>query len=273
MKHLFCLICCWGCLFIRSQHLPDPLLSAVAGMGAYGHSNTDVFGMLLNPASVANSATFSTGIYGERKYLLEGLQQFCGLLQFPLLKSGLGFQLDYVGSALMNETALGMVYGKMLGDRLSMGLRFQYYQLQVPGYVRAPALWAGAGLLFQLTPQLQTGFSFTRSAKPQLHSSEPPLTQVYRFGMGYEPSQRVCISTDWIKETNKDLMGTISLRYAFEEGFRLRLAWQTTTQQPVAGAGLYWKGTWTDLLISYHPHLGFTPAFQMSWNASGKKSN
>ena len=273
MKHLLHLIFIGGMLLVRGQHLPNPLFSAVSAAGGYGDMHQDVFGALVNPANVAHAASLSAGIYGERRYMLEGLQQFCGLVRFPLVKSGLGLQLDYAGSALMNETALGIAYGKKLGEQLSVGIRFQYYQLQVPGYVRAPALWAGAGLLFQLTPQLQTGFSFTRSAKPQLHSSEPPLTQVYRFGMGYEPSQRVCISTDWIKETNKNLMGVIALRYAFEEGFRLRLAWQTTTQQPVAGAGLYWKGSWTDLLISYHPHLGFTPAFQMSWNASGKKSN
>jgi hypothetical protein len=164
-----------------------------------------------------------------------------------------------------------LAYGKRLGDKLSTGLRFRYYQLQVPGYVRASALWAEAGLLFQLTHQLQTGFSFSRSTKPALVSKEPELSQRYRFGLGYEPSKHLIISTDWIKETNQPIIGTLAILYAFQEGLRLRAAWQTTTNQPVAGAGLFWKGSWTDIMVSYHPMLGFTPAFQMIWGASKGK--
>ena len=272
MKHLFVLFFIGGMLLARGQHLPSPLLSAVSAAGGYGNTHQDVFAVLVNPANIAHATSFSAGIYGERRYMLEGLQQFCGVLQFPFLKSGLGLQLDYVGSALMNESAFGFSYGKQLGDKLSAGLRFRYYQLYAPGYVRASALWAEAGLLFQLTPQLQTGFSFSRSTKPSLASTEPDLTQIYRFGLGYDPSKHISISTDWIKETNQPLLGTIAILYAFQEGLRLRAAWQTTTNQPVAGAGLYWKGSWTDIMVSYHPMLGFTPAFQMMWNAPKRKS-
>ena len=271
MKHLFILFFIGGMLLARGQHLPNPLLSAVSAAGGYGNAHHDIFGVLVNPASIAHTTQFTAGIYGERRYMLEGLQQFCGILQFPFIKSGLGLQLDYNGSALMNESAFGLAYGKKLGDKLSTGLRFRYYQLQIPGHVRASALWAEAGLLFQLTPQLQTGFSLSRSTQSALSPTEQPLTQVYRFGLGYEPSKYVCISTDWIKETHKSLMGTLAILYAIEEGLRLRLAWQTTTNQPVAGAGFHWKGCWTDIIVSYHPMLGFTPAFQMMWGASTRK--
>ncbi len=265
MRQLICIMLGICPLLLRAQHLPDPLLSAAAGVGGYRKTNTDVFAVLSNPAAVAQATHFSAGMYGERKFLLKGLQQFCGLVQFPLRSAGVGIQLDYAGSYLMNETAVGMLYGKRLGTKLDLGLRFRYYHLNVPGHVQASALWAEAGCLFRLSEKVQSGFSFSRSTNPAIAAKEPHITQTYRMGIGYEASSRLFISADWMKQTNLDLQGNIIVLYAFEEGMRLRMGWQTLTSQPIIGAGLYWQHIWTDILMSYHPYLGFTPALQMMY--------
>ncbi|MFN5334815.1 MAG: hypothetical protein ACK5BV_06480 [Bacteroidota bacterium] len=271
MQHLITLMLCLWAMNVHAQHLPDPLLSAVVGVGGYSKSNTDVFGALCNPASVANVENFTVGIYGERKFLLTGLQQFCGVVAIPLPSSGVGLQLDYVGSSLMNETAIGLVYGRRLGDRMVAGVRFRYYGLRVPGYVQASALWAEAGVTYQLSDRIRAGFSFSRSTNNKIHNEEPDLSQSFRMGVGYEASSRLFIMSEWVKETRKEIQGNVVLLYAFEEGFRLRMGWHTYTSQPIIGAGLYWQKTWIDILFAYHPYLGFTPGLQCVFSPKEKK--
>jgi hypothetical protein len=96
---------------------------------------------------------------------------------------------------------------------------------------------------------------------------------MYRMGLNYEPSRKVCITVDWIKETHKTLQGTFILMYFFEEGLHLKLGWNTSAAQPIAGAGIKWKHTRTDIIISYHPYLGLTPALQVLWNKKQKNKS
>ena len=104
-------------------------------------------------------------------------------------------------------------------------------------------------------------------------ADEPSITQVYRMGLGYDASPRLFIAVDCIKQTNQDLLGNMVIRYSFEEGLRVRMGWQTNISQPVIGAGLYWRHTWTDIIVSYHPYLGFTPAVQMIYVPEQKRKN
>ncbi len=273
MQRLVSFILCFFVLNLSAQQLPDPLLSSVIGGVGYSRSNYNVLGVLCNPASVADTRYYSAGIYGERKFLLEGLQQFSGVVAIPMGSSGVGLQLDYVGSSLMNEWAIGVLYGRRLGDRMDAGVRFRYYGLNVPGYVQASALWAEAGVTYQLSDKICSGFSFSRSTSNKIHKDEANLTQSFRMGFGYEASSRLYMMSDWIKETHKEISGSIVLLYAFEEGFRVRMGWNTSTTQPIIGVGICWRKTWIDILFAYHPHLGFTPGLQCIFSAKEKTRN
>jgi len=272
MRVLFVLFYCFYTYTAFSQHLPDPLLSALSGAGAYSTNHKDVYGVLVNPAAVAQTKNLSIGISTERRFALEGLQQSGGLIQFPCFRGGLGLQLDYAGSALMNELSLGLAYGKSLGSYLDVGIRMRYYTLNVPGYLRSSLIWAEAGFLFRLTDQVITGFSFSRSTRSRISPDEPDMTQVFRLGLGYQPSSSILLTTDWVKQTDRSLLGTCILLYSFEEGFHVRLGWNISTNQPLGGAGLNWKRFRTDLLISYHPHLGISPLLQCIWQPAYVKN-
>jgi hypothetical protein len=270
MRHLISFILCLHVCKLTAQQLPDPLLTAVAGASGYHPADQDAWGVLCNPASVAHTRDFTVGIYGERKFLLEGLQQFCGVVALPLPLSGLGLQLDYSGSFRMNETAFGMVYGRRLGDRMAAGLRFRYYGLRVPGHVRASALWAEAGVTYKLSERIYTGFSWSYATPYRLEKNEPPLFQSYRMGVGYEVSSRLYLMSEWLKHSRQDMQGSFVVRYVFEEGFRLRLGLNTLTAQPVIGAGIFWQKTWFDIMVAYHPYLGFTPGVQCVFSPNHK---
>lgn len=267
MRHLAVIIyCCLSCSAF-SQQLPDPLWSAFSGGTAYSPRQKDVFAVLVNPAAVSSAANISAGMYVERRYALKDLQHTSGLIQFPIQRGGLGLQLDYNGSSRMNETAFGIVYGMPLGSQLDAGIRFRYYMLNVPGYLQTSMIWGEAGFLFKLTDHVITGFSFCRSARTRISPGEPELIQVFRMGAGYHPPGKIMFVTDWLKQTNRPFLGNCFVYYSFEEGLHLRVGWNISTSQPVAGAGINWKSIRADIMISYHPILGCTPVFQFLWQS------
>ena len=180
-------------------------------------------------------------------------------------------QVDYSGSARMNETTFGLAYGMPLGKQMDAGIRFRHYTLHIPGYVRSSTIWAEAGFLFKLTDQVITGFSFSRSTRSKIFAEEPEMTQVFRMGIGYQPSIKILLVTDWIKQTNMALIGTCMLLYSFDEGLRLRAGWNLSSGQPVFGAGMSWKAMRSDIMMAYHPLLGFTPMLQFQWQSVNQK--
>ncbi len=271
MRVLFVVFYCFYTCTTVSQQLPDPLLSAISGGSVYSPDQQDAFGVLVNPAAVSRAGQLSAGIFGERRYALRDLQQFSGLLQCPFQRGGLGMQVDYSGSARMNETTFGLAYGMPLGKQMDAGIRFRHYTLHIPGYVRSSTIWAEAGFLFKLTDQVITGFSFSRSTRSKIFAEEPEMTQVFRMGLGYQPSGKILLVTDWIKQTNRSLIGTCMVLYSFDEGLRLRAGWNLSTGQPVLGAGMCWKSMRSDIMMAYHPLLGFTPMLQFLWHSLNRK--
>ena len=271
MRVLFVLIHCFYTCTAVSQQLPDALLSVISGGSAYGPDQQDAFGVLVNPAVVSRAGHLSAGVFGERRYALKDLQQLSGLLQCPFQRGGFGMQVDYIGSARMNETTFGLAYGMPLGSQMDVGIRIRHYTLHIPGYVRSSTIWAEAGFLFKLTDQVVTGFSFSRSTRSRISAEEPGLSQVFRMGLGYRPSRKILLVTDWLKQTNRALIGTCMVLYSFDEGLRLRAGWNLSTGQPVLGVGMCWKSMRSDIMMAYHPLLGFTPMLQFLWDSLRRK--
>jgi hypothetical protein len=271
MRVLFVFIYCYFSCSVFAQQLPDPLLSSISGGTAYSTVQHDAFGVLVNPAAVSRAGQMSAGLYSERRFALRDLQQLSGLLQFPFQRGGLGMQVDYSGSPRMNETTFGLAYGMPLGSQMDAGIRFRHYTLNMPGYVRSSTIWAEVGFLFKLTDQVITGFSLSRSTRTRLAADEPELMQVFRMGIGYQLSAKVLLVTDWLKQTNRALIGTCMLLYSFDEGLRLRAGWNLSTGQPVLGAGMSWKAMRSDIMMAYHPLLGFTPMLQFLWQSVNQK--
>ena len=263
MKHLL-FMCVFGCtLPVFAQQFPRLLLSHNAATGVYSSAFSDPFSQLINPAAVTAAGQFSVGVYGERRFQQAALQQVTMVMQFPFLKNAIGIQTNYFGSSHLNESSVGMVFGKKLGRQISSGVGFNYYQFNAPGYLRASSLIGEAGFLFRLTEELISGIAVRVPTRRSLGKGNESLRPVYQFGIGYQPSEKFYLMLDAWKEEGRKMRTCVMMQYVFLEGFRLRGGWHDFSSQLLFSAGVYYRSAWLDIAVARHPFLGYSSGVQL----------
>ena len=88
----------------------QPLSVRYAGLGAYSKNFVDVFSGTSNQAALAQLKTGGFGVYGERRFLLEELNQYSAVLALPTKSGTFALQGDYFGASAFNENQLGLAY-------------------------------------------------------------------------------------------------------------------------------------------------------------------
>ncbi|MBU6157642.1 MAG: hypothetical protein KGP35_01305 [Bacteroidetes bacterium] len=263
MKHLF-LLCVFGYTCAASaQQFPQLMLPHPVASGVYSADFADPFSLLMNPAARTASGKFSAGVYGERRFLLSALQQVTTVMQFPFANDAIGFKTQYFGSSYLNESSVGLVYGKKLTSQVSSGIALNYYHFNARGYLSTSSLIAEGGFLFRLTEELISGISVRLPTRRQLGKGHESLRSLYQFGLGYQPSDRLYLMVDTWKEAGRKMHSCVMIQYAFAEGFRLRGGWQSFSAQWLFSAGIFRHATWLDINLARHPYLGYSTGIQL----------
>lgn len=241
-------------------------------IGAYSKNRADVFSMIVNPAALARVQGASAGVYAERRFLLSAFSQYTAAVALPTTSGNFGVQADYFGFNNYNETQLGLAYGRSLGKKVDVGVKFNYYNLRIPGYIASSTFHFEAGAVMHLTDQLHAGFSVFNPVGGVLNKqTDEKIASVYRGGLGYEVSDKFFITADVVKEENKELGVLAAFEYAFIQQFRVRAGLNTVNNQPFMGVGLYLGMLRVDVAGSWHQQLGFTPAVQLLFDFRKKK--
>ena len=97
------------------------------------------------------------------------------------------------------------------------------------------------------------------------------LSSVYKFGIGYDASDKFFISTEIIKEEDQPVNVNAGVQYNFEKRFFAKAGISTDTNIGYAGAGISWKNFRLDVSASYHPQLGFSPGLMLIVNFKEKQ--
>lgn len=254
-----------------AQTVRQPLLVNYPAIGAYSQNRADVFSMLINPAALARVKGVSAGVYAERRFALSAFSQYTAALALPTSSGNFGVQADYFGFNNYNETQLGLAYGRSLGKKLDVGVKFNYYNLRIPGYIASSTFHFEAGALMHLTDQLHAGFSVFNPVGGVLNKeTDEKIASVFRGGLGYEMSEKFFITVDVVKEENKELGVVGAFEYAFIQQFKLRAGVNTVNNQPFMGVGLHLGQLRVDVAGSWHQQLGFTPAVQLVFDVRKK---
>lgn len=254
------------------QTVRQPLIVNYPAIGAYSKTRADVFSMLVNPAALARVKGTSAGVYAERRFSLSAFSQYTAAVALPTSSGNFGIQADYFGYSNYNETQLGLAYGRSLGKKLDVGVKFNYYNLRIPGYIASSTFHFEAGAVMHLTDQLHAGFSVFNPVGGVLNKqTDEKIASVYRGGLGYEVSDKFFITADVVKEENKEVGVLAAFEYAFIQQLKLRAGVNTVNNQPFMGVGLYLGPIRVDVAGSWHQQLGFTPAVQLLFDFSKKK--
>lgn len=248
------------CFEGRAQSLRQPMHASYTGLGAYSIKMVDLFSFSANPAVLAQLKEKAVGVYTERRFMLNALTQTNIVAAVPTGSGNFALQVNYFGSGLYYETQLGGTYARSLGTKLDIGLGFHYNRIGIPGYLRADAVVAEAGLMMHFTEKLHGGLAVYNPTGGMLQRSQrEKIATVFRGGLGLDASDLFYISAEMIKEENRPAGVLVGFQYKPIAQLLIRGGINTMQQQPFFGAGMLWEKLRIDIAATFHPQLGLSP--------------
>ena len=258
---------------INGQTVRRPVAAVYTGLGAYSNNHIDVFSFSNNQASLAQMKNASAGVYGERRFMLNELSLYQFAIAVPTNAGNFGVNAGYFGFSDYNESQMGLAYARKLGNKVDIGVQFNYNGIQASGYGNSSAVNFEIGTVFHLTDKLNAGVhAYNPIGGKYGKNSEEKLASVYTVGLGYEASDKFFISTEIEKEENQPVNINAGMQYKFLPQFMARAGIATNTSNVFAGVGLFLKTFRLDIVSSYHPQLGVTPGLMLVYNFS-KRNN
>jgi hypothetical protein len=270
LKKFFCL---WAVLLlagiaIHAQQVKNQVGAPYAGLSAYSRLHKDAFAMNNNQAALAGIKDAAIGILGERRFLLSELGSYTMAVALPVKPGAFGVQASRFGFSGFNETEAGLGYGMPLGNRLSVGARINYYSQQVSGYGNASTLNFETGLMVHLTPKLEAGLHTYNPVGGKFGADKTEkLASLYRFGLGYDASEKLFLAAELIKEEEQPVNAVAAVHYYFDDRFFARLGISSAATNVFAAAGLSLaKHFRLEVFTSHHQQLGFTPGLLLHYS-------
>ncbi len=248
------------------QTLRQPVSAVYLGLGAYSTKHTDVFSYLNNQAALATLKTPSAGVYGERRFLLSATNNYTAAVAIPSSMGNFAINIRYFGFKNFNENQIGLAYARSLGAKVDVGVQFNYYGYKVPSYNSASTVNAEVGVVVHLTDKLNAGIHVYNPVGGQFSKTDEKLTSAYKFGIGYDASDRFFVSAELVKEQDYPVNVNMGMQYRFEKLLFARAGLATASSVGYAGVGIAWNNLRLDLSGSYHPQLGLSPGLLLIMN-------
>ena len=257
----------------HAQAVRQPIAARYIGLGAYSRNFADGYSFTQNQAALANIKSASVAVYAERRFIVQELNMYSAVLALPTKTGNFGIQADYFGYKNFNETQLGLAYGRNLGSKVDIGVKFNYYGIRIPVYGNASAVNFEAGTILHLTEKLHAGVHVFNPVGGKLgkNENEEKLASAYKVGLGYEASDKFFISTEVVKQEDQEVNVNVGFQYNFLKQFLLRGGIATATNNSFVGVGLSVKQFRLDVAASYHPQLGFTPGILVLFDFGKQK--
>ena len=267
----------FGCfLFIglsaNTQSLRQPISAVYLGLGAYSTEHTDVFSFVNNQAALAQVKGTTVGVYGEQRFLLSATSVYTAALAIPSKMGNFGVSVKYLGFKNFNENQIGLAYARSLGKKVNIGVQFNYYGYKVPAYNNANTVNFELGAVVHLTDQLNVGVHVYNPVGGKLSKTDEKLTSAYKFGLGYDASDRFFVSAEIVKEENFPVNMNAGIQYQFAKQFFARAGLASATSTGYAGVGLAWDNFRLDISGSYHPQLGISPGLLLIMKLGKKET-
>ena len=265
------------CLFLASissyaQTLRQPISAIYPGLGAYSTQHGDVFSFVNNQAALAQVKNPTAGVYGEKRFLLNETSLYTAALAVPSSLGNFGVSVKYFGFKNFNESQVGLAYGRSLGNKVDIGVQFNYYGYRVPTYNSDNTVNFEIGAIVHLTDKLNAGVHVYSPVGGEFSKTNEKLTSAYTFGLGYDASERFFVSAELVKEEDYPVNLNAGVQYRFAKQFFARAGIASATSAAYAGVGLGWGNFRLDLNGSYHPQLGWSPGLLLVMNMGKKEA-
>ena len=225
-----------------------------------------LFSFVNNQAALAQMEHAAAGVYGERRFMLNETSVYTAALAIPSSLGNFGVNIKYMGFKNFNENQIGLAYGRSLGKKVDIGIQFNYYGYKVPAYNSDNTVNFEIGALVHLTDKLNAGLHVYNPIGGKFSKTDEKLTSAYKFGLGYDASDKFFVSAELVKEEDFPVNMNAGFQYQFAKQFFARAGISSANAVSYAGLGLSWSNLRLDISASYHQQLGISPGLLLIYN-------
>lgn len=249
------------------QNVRSAVKAPYTRTNAYSRLQHDVFSFGGNQAALAQQKQVGAGVYGERRFLLQDLSLYQLNIALPTSSGNFGAAIMRFGGNAYNETAAGLAYARKLGEKLDIGVQFNYYSIQIAGYGSGTSVNAEAGIIFRPTEQMNVGLHVYNPTGSGIgRNKEERLPAIYSFGFGWDASEKLFVGAEVQKEENQPVTVNAGIQYNVGKVVFARGGVSSASSAFYLGTGLVLHQFRLDVTASVHPHLGVTPGLMLIYN-------
>lgn len=256
---------------IHAQTLRRPVAAPYIGLGAYSLNHVDVFSFTANQASLAQLKNSTAGVYGERRFLLNELNNYTAAIGLITKNGNFGVKAGYSGFTDYNETQIGLAYARKLGTKIDVGVQFNYNGMRIPSYGNASAISFEIGTILHVSEKLHAGLHVNNPVGGKFGKDQAEkLSSVYALGIGYDASEKFFISCEIEKEEDQPINVNAGFQYKLIKELLIRAGVSSATSSVWVGLGLTVKSFRIDVTSAFHSQLGVTPGLLVLYNFNSK---
>lgn len=242
--------------------------SRFSGMANASVMVPDIWSIAHNQAGLAfiNSTAFSLHYENEFMVPQYGLKSVA--LVLPTSPGTMGFSFYYFGYTKYHEMKSSLSFGRMLTKNLSAGIAINHHSIyQSADFGRSSTISFEAGLMFKPIDDLYIGthiFNPTHSGFKSPEGDEL-LPLVFRLGAGYTFMDMLMVNIETEKRDDQQAIWKLGAELEAIQNLYLRAGLASRPMFNTIGMGYKAGGLKGDIAFSFHPQLGFTPHFTLSY--------
>lgn len=232
--------------------------SADPGLPAHHGTSFSPSNMVSRPAVLPQVKSPLAGVQAFEQFMLKELRAYTLFAVIPSATGAFGCLLMSSGSVLYGAQRYGLAYGRSLGEKLNIGLGFDYFSERAQGYEKMQSVAVNGGLLVHLTRQVHAGFHL-------FYPVDVWLPLQYLAGLAYDASQQCRLNIELRKTGDAPPVAACSLEYSPLRQFSCMIGVATQPQLHYMGIVCRKGQISAGVTGSYHPQLGITPNLMIVW--------
>jgi hypothetical protein len=246
----------------------DPAGARSAALGNSGVTFTDIWSIFHNQAGIAHLEGFAAGAFFENRFLISDFAYSGFGVANPLGKGSLGLTFTNMGFSVYQENNLGLAYGLMLNEKLSVGVRLNYHSVRIntDGYGQRSVLTGDIGFRLQVSEKVNLAAHLANPTRSELDEfDDERIPTVLRFGAGYDISDEVMVTGEFEKDIDQKFLFRGGIEYQPAEILFIRVGASNEPNLFAFGLGLNFGDFVFDIASTYHSNLGYSPQVSLTY--------
>lgn len=219
-----------------------------------------------NAAMLAAATSPAVGIEAERKFLLKELSTYQFACWIPLRPGAVGIVGNYSGNLWLNTSRIGIAYGRALGEKVQVGLQFNYNSLKAGDiYGSASVLTCDASAIIKLTQQLRSAFKVSSMSAFNSVKNEPAPLNI-DWALAYDLSDKFFAGLLFQKKVGIPFTVAFGFRYRMIPLLFVSTNIESSMQAISVNVGLQRGPMCFEIGSHWQSQLGFSPNMSMIYS-------